>query len=303
MAVVRRATGLEAPSLVITGTSATVSGSQVLTDLGTVAGTRRYRLALGSSGGTRRWVRLLTLDGQGASGGAQCSLLMSGTGDYGNTARGTVLLHVAQRGDNNISAKVWGFGVDLTQDPIEFWTRQISTFVFELWAYVADFNYTHDVHVLNNSFTTFNMDQIGITAPVAPIVQHPIDMVVSRTSNDTITGSKTFSGTATFTGDAVMSHVDRVVTDPRLGYRLGITYGQALTSNGWPVAGTVMTVHQSATSAVQTLIQKPTGVAMFRAWDDSTTNWGPWVTPGGVSTTSLQTAVQDLQVMNYMGVF
>lgn len=138
--------------------------------------TKRFELDPLDTGGTRRWVRLATMDGVTAQGGAQFLFLLSGTGDYGKARRGTMLVHATQRGDNSVFVKVWGFGVADTLDPVEFYTVQLSTYVFEIWIRTADFTSNHSIHQLSNTRTVVNFtsaDESG-TAPVGVSEQYPV---------------------------------------------------------------------------------------------------------------------------------
>jgi hypothetical protein len=129
--------------------------------------TRRYSFEPGNSAGTRRWMRLLTVNGLDASSGGHANFILSGTGDFGTPQRGTMIVHTTQRGDNLFTIKVWSWNVDNTQDRIEFYSKQISAFVFEVWIYVADYNLTHDLHMLTSANTTVNLDSQTTIAPTA----------------------------------------------------------------------------------------------------------------------------------------
>lgn len=131
--------------------------------------TNRYTFEPGSSGGTRRYVRLLTIDGLGGSNGGYANVLLSGTGDFGNPNRGTLLIHAAQRGDNGFTVKAWAWNTEATSDPIELYSVQISTYVFEVWARLSDWNQTHELHVLASYGTTFNISSAQTTAPAGAV--------------------------------------------------------------------------------------------------------------------------------------
>lgn len=122
------------------------------------------QFAVGSSGGTRRWGRLFTLDGVSQWGGANCQLILSNTGDYGVPQRGTIILHAAVR--NGIcTVKAYQFNVENTSEPIEFYTKQISTEVFEVWAKFPDYNHGHTAVLLSAVNYTPNWDSFGTVEP------------------------------------------------------------------------------------------------------------------------------------------
>ena len=118
----------------------------------------------GSSGGSRRWGRLFTLNGVTPTGGANCQLILSNTGDYGAPQRGTIILHAAVR--NGIcTVKAYQFNVENTAEPIEFYTKQISTEVFEVWAKFPDYNHDHTAVLLSSVNYTPNWDSFGTVEP------------------------------------------------------------------------------------------------------------------------------------------
>jgi hypothetical protein len=114
-------------------------------------------------------MRLLTINGGDASTGGHSNFILSGTGDFGTPQRGTLLVHATQRGDNIFGMKLWSWNVDNTSDKIEFYSKQISAFVFEIWIYVGDYNLTHDLHMLSSANATVNLDSQTTIAPTATI--------------------------------------------------------------------------------------------------------------------------------------
>lgn len=165
--------------------------------------TRRYSFTPGSSSGQRRYIRLMTVDGQSSSGGGNAQFFLTGTGDYGGIARGTYLVHLAQRGSDNISVKAWGWNHDSTLDKVELYTKQLSPFIFELWARLADWNFIHELHMLGSKNITMNLDSITTTAPEDMSAQYTIidydtalTQQVSRTG-DTMSGNLDILGGAT----------------------------------------------------------------------------------------------------------
>ena len=133
----------------------------------------RYLFSPGVTGGTRRWGRLFTIDGLSTYTGGYVNAILSGTGDYGNANRGTILIHAAQRNNDGFSVKAWAWNVDSTSDPIELYSKQISTYVFEVWAKFSDYNQNHELHVLAQSNATINLDSFSTTEPT-PVVAYPV---------------------------------------------------------------------------------------------------------------------------------
>lgn len=121
----------------------------------------------------RGYVRLCTLDGVAGTTGAHIEFLLSGTGDFGVAERGTHLVHVVQRGANYVQLRAWSFGHKRTAWPVEFYTKQISTYVFEVWARFANFNQLHDLHTLGAWNATLNLNGATSSTP-AGLVARPV---------------------------------------------------------------------------------------------------------------------------------
>lgn len=116
-------------------------------------------------GGSARYVRLASIDGTGASSGAHVELLLTGLGDYGSLTRGNVLVSMAQRGDNGVKVRAFGFGAE-GMSGFTLYTRQLSTYVFELWLLSANWTHTHGVTLLSQQGASFvGMDSSTGTAP------------------------------------------------------------------------------------------------------------------------------------------
>lgn len=133
--------------------------------------TRKYTFDPGSPGPSgRQYIRIATLDGESEFRGSNLNFILSGTGDFGGLNRGTIIVHFAQRGPDVIQVKAFGFDVENTTDPIEFYTKKISTYKYELWAKLSDWNLGHDLHVLSSSdpigsiYVNINLDS-GTVAP------------------------------------------------------------------------------------------------------------------------------------------
>lgn len=124
---------------------------------------RRYTVDPGSSEG-RKYVRIATLDGVGATAGAGGVIVLSGTGASGNAEKAFHLLHVGQR-NTAFTLRVWSWNTALVSLPPTFHSRQISTYVYEVWVYTADYTKTHEAIPLVRAGLTMAMDSVSTTAP------------------------------------------------------------------------------------------------------------------------------------------
>jgi hypothetical protein len=124
---------------------------------------RRYSVEPGSSAG-RKYLRLFTIDGVNSTGGGGGTLWLSGTGASGSAEKATHLIQVGQR-NTAFSLKVWSWNRTATSLPVEFYSKQISTYVYEVWAYTADYTKTHDLVPMVRNNLTVNMDSVSTTAP------------------------------------------------------------------------------------------------------------------------------------------
>jgi len=134
--------------------------------------------------GTATWLRLATLDGQGASTGASFTAIISGYGNFGNAGRGTTILHVGQRGADAYIAKAWAFGNATTLTPQVYNVKQISTYVFEVWVNRSSFDAAFGMQVMSRWNTTVNFDSESTTIPTGTLTP------VVNTDMDTVLGGK-----------------------------------------------------------------------------------------------------------------
>lgn len=270
MANRKNASNVEAPGLVVTGAVATVNGVQVATETtGGITGSaaRRYGFSPGDSAGTRRWVRLMSINGGSSLGGAYANFLLSGVGDYGDVDRGTLLIHFSQRGDNITQVKAWGWNVENTQDVIELYTVQVSTWVFELWIKVADFNQEHEIVMLGRRNASILLDNIGTVAPTSPVLVTGVEKMDGPAH---LAGAETFTGAKTFSAGLVATTADKLATDLIASYPPGISYHSATTANGWPCTfGTAMTVNLNTARCFQIVMHKFDGRMWFRTYIDN----------------------------------
>tara|TARA_Y100000780_G_scaffold159130_1_gene144281 strand:+ start:175850 stop:181342 length:5493 start_codon:yes stop_codon:yes gene_type:complete len=124
-------------------------------------------LSVGSSGGTRRYWKLFTLDGVSSTSGAGVSAIISGTGDYGNRERGMVFLQVGEREDE-LSIQAYHLNVDKTSDQIELYYKKLSPYEYEVWALVADYNQNHGLminHLRNTVVNAYDPSSVTTTVP------------------------------------------------------------------------------------------------------------------------------------------
>jgi len=106
--------------------------------------------SISQGGGTARYVRVAVLDGANVNSGAALELEYGAGANYGTMALLTGRIHFQQRGDNGVSCTI------LNDVPAHgggefplFYTRQTSTYVFELWALLSTFSMTMTVRQLN----------------------------------------------------------------------------------------------------------------------------------------------------------
>lgn len=137
--------------------------------------------APGSSGGTRRWLRIATCDGVSGTDGAWMSAMLAGTGDFGSRERGTVFFAWGERSDVS-SLRAWGYNIENTLDPIELHVRRIGEYEFELWALLADYNQNHTCTVFGSSNAVLRMDSATTTEP-SDLVQQTVQRVMTVQDN------------------------------------------------------------------------------------------------------------------------
>ncbi len=156
----------------INGGLVDVNGNLILTthdgteiNAGSVKGPKgdsaQYMLPNNTSTNTP-YIRLVTLEGYNASNGAHWNALISGLGNFGRTTRGTILLHATQRGDNIISVRAWAW--DLPNNVL-LYTKQISTFAFEIWMRVPPYQTRAFATELANWNTARNFDSLTTMDP------------------------------------------------------------------------------------------------------------------------------------------
>jgi len=136
---------------------------------------------LAEANNTFRWVRVAILDGLGVNNGAAIQLEYGAGGNYGTFGMVTGRINFQQRGTDGVLCEVYndaaanGGG----EFPV-FYTRRISSFVFELWAALSSFANPFTVRELNafpqdDARAKITMDNVVTAAPsslvrVVPIV-------------------------------------------------------------------------------------------------------------------------------------
>jgi len=167
--------------------------------------------SISGSGGTRTYVRLASINGNGTNGGAYITMLLSGLGDYGDSDKATVLIHFAQRGDNSVNVRAWGWGIEaLSSNYLTLYTKQISTWTFELWGLFANYTFNEGMTVLSQSAGQSGQSMIyndsrTTTAPTGLSSAYTIDPAVPD-DNDTgwtdITSSITWQSGCSYIADS-----------------------------------------------------------------------------------------------------
>lgn len=117
------------------------------------------------SGSSALYIRLGTMDGVNATGGASMQFFISGIGNYGSANRGTVLVHAGQRGDNGVSVKAWSWGLEGTNGTLRLFTRQLATYQFDIWALLPSYTSELTYMDLSRWKSVLNFDLLSSTAP------------------------------------------------------------------------------------------------------------------------------------------
>jgi microcystin-dependent protein len=107
-----------------------------------------------------RYIRLASIDGIGPSNGGQVLLSVYGGSNYGSLNRTSASVLFLQRGDNSVKVTVSEYGAKL-----QYYTKQISTYVFELWVRQDSYGSEMTV-VLNEAYGgLFLVDSITSNLP------------------------------------------------------------------------------------------------------------------------------------------
>lgn len=100
-----------------------------------VGAPRRFQLT--NRAGTATYIRVAVIDGGSATGGTAVSFIAAGQGNYGSARRAITLGTFGQRGADVAWFEALNMGSTAT--PWTWFQKQISTYVFELWALRAPF--------------------------------------------------------------------------------------------------------------------------------------------------------------------
>lgn len=120
------------------------------------------------------YTRIATVYGNSGGQGADLEFILSGNGGIGSTSRGTVLVHVTQRGTNVIDVQSWGFGMDQIGDTkFALYTRQLDAFTFEVWTQGSDYQAPQGITILSGWNYVLQCDSSTTSAP-ASLVSYPI---------------------------------------------------------------------------------------------------------------------------------
>lgn len=121
-------------------------------------------MAPGSSGGSRRYMRLASVNGLSATTGAAMTFLMANAGDYDTPRRGTAIIHFTERADTP-NVQVFQLDYENIQEGPIFYTVRTATYQFELWALFADYNHPINMYPLSTFNGTILGDSQTTTAP------------------------------------------------------------------------------------------------------------------------------------------
>lgn len=140
---------------------------------------------VGNGVGTPRWARVAIIDGAGDLNGAGIAMQFATGASYGQREWITGRIHFVQRNDNQVLCRIASdFALPGAGSPT-FHTRQISTYVFELWVALTGFNVPLTVWGLNffpergDVRCQLTMDSIqtsapsGLSAAIVPVVLAP----------------------------------------------------------------------------------------------------------------------------------
>lgn len=142
--------------------------------------------ALGSNGvagnnTTTRYVRVGTVNGVGDLNGAQLIFEFNGGGNYDQQQAYSAKIHVVQRGSNNISVEVFDDNAILVSPPL-WYSRQISTFVFEIWVGLTAYHAPVQIQPLMKWNGSFVYDNITSTQPSGLVLITPNSQKLIQTA-------------------------------------------------------------------------------------------------------------------------
>lgn len=122
---------------------------------------RSYPIKIGSSGGKRRYVRLVSLQKTDDN----CSFLLHGLGDFAQQSKTMLQVQVGTR-NNNIVVDAYSLNQESTSEAPQLFTK-LNGSRFELWLLTADYNLdTHNLILTNKAKATVHVDSITVTTPL-----------------------------------------------------------------------------------------------------------------------------------------
>jgi hypothetical protein len=186
----------------------------------TYADTLRYRAFPQQITPTQSYGRVAILDGLNSSNGASLMLAFGGGVNFGTQRGNSGRIHFVQRGDNLVYCDVLADRVIPTgiNGPV-FYTRQISTVVFELWVLLAAYSTELGFQQLsafpsNDARAQLTVDSVQTSAPSGLVAVTPTTQL-SKLSYGTWAIPATVAG-ASATTTAITFPVGLYSTPPML---------------------------------------------------------------------------------------
>lgn len=196
------------------------------------------------NGASGTYVRLVTLDGINASNGAHAQFTISGIGDFGSNKRGTVLVHVGQRGADIINVKAWHWGLDeMPANQIRIYTKKLGTYLYEVWAQFGPWTAKPTFTEQSTWQGTRNLDSNTTVAP-SPLVEATI-VGASVPASDIVAG---LIEIATPTEAFAALDNSRAITPSTLGYVTDSRVTRALLDPAYKGPGSAKVIFLPGTS-------------------------------------------------------
>lgn len=188
-------------------------------DVGQVKGDKGdpavYSLGSFTNPAVDNYIRIATLDGIDATTGASMQFFMSNIGGVGTQARGTILVHVTQRGADSINVKAWSWGMDtVAAGSFVLYTRKLGTYLYEVWAKFGPYNVSPSLNLIGNWKGALNLDNKQTAVP-GGLTNAPYSLSGASYATDVIPGTVELA-----TNAEAMSTTDqaRVITPGNLAY-------------------------------------------------------------------------------------
>lgn len=187
-----------------------------------------------SPGATTPWFRVGTLDGVANTSGADVTFMVSGQGNIGSPTRDFTIVQAGQRSDNTVVGYAWSLGAATGWT---WYTKQISTYVFEIWAKRPAYDQAQ-ISVLSSWRFTLQLDSSTTTDPGG--------LVAFGTETSLVDGTDarlTNARTPTAHNHAATDITSGTLADARLPSRLwgqqpaSFTNFDDCTNSGWYIGG------------------------------------------------------------------